>query len=192
MYDAFGGQPANAVVNATLHMHNIIVDTVVISVLHLTQAKDELRNRRLCGGDTFEVRLEGPSSVEGSVEDHGDGTYTASYQVCVAGGYTLSVTNGESPAPQPNSPMETPFCEGIKIDDTLALHTMCESTFACLHRHTARSPTLRGWLCHAENSDMWRGSPFRSQLCWACLLCIIAWHAHQASASSAAPACRHV
>jgi len=60
------------------------------------QAKDELKNRRLCGGDTFVVHLEGPASVEGSVEDHSDGTYTASYQACIAGSYTLSVTNGRS------------------------------------------------------------------------------------------------
>ncbi len=63
----------------------------------LVQAKDELRNRRLCGGDTFLVHLEGPSSVEGSVEDHNDGTYTATYQACIAGEYVLSVTNGGSP-----------------------------------------------------------------------------------------------
>ena len=65
--------------------------------LTLVQAKDELRNRRLCGGDTFVVHLEGPSSVEGSVEDHSDGTYTATYQARIAGQYTLSVTNGGSP-----------------------------------------------------------------------------------------------
>ena len=61
------------------------------------QAKDELNNRRLCGGDTFDIRLEGPASVDGSVEDHGDGTYTASYRACRAGPYTLSVTNGATP-----------------------------------------------------------------------------------------------
>ena len=61
----------------------------------MLQAKDELKNRRLCGGDTFVVRLEGPSAVDGSVEDHGDGTYTATYQASVAGTYTLSVTNGQ-------------------------------------------------------------------------------------------------
>ena len=66
-------------------------------MLTLVQAKDELRNRRLCGGDTFVVHLEGPSSVEGSVEDHNDGTYTATYQACVAGDYVLSITNGSSP-----------------------------------------------------------------------------------------------
>ena len=62
---------------------------------YMLQAKDELNNRRLCGGDTFVVRLEGPSAVDGSVEDHGDGTYTATYQASVAGAYTLSVINGQ-------------------------------------------------------------------------------------------------
>ena len=42
------------------------------------------------------VRLEGPSALEGCVEDHSDGTYTATYHACAAGNYTLNVTNGES------------------------------------------------------------------------------------------------
>ena len=62
----------------------------------MAQAKDELKNRRLCGGDTFVVRLEGPSLIEGCVDDHNDGIYTATYQACVAGNYTLKVTNGGS------------------------------------------------------------------------------------------------
>ena len=43
------------------------------------------------------MHLEGPASVDGSVEDHSDGTYTASYRACKAGPYTLSVTNGTTP-----------------------------------------------------------------------------------------------
>ncbi len=58
------------------------------------QARDEARNRRLCGGDVFAVRLEGPRSVAGAVEDGGDGAYTATYCTQAAGQYTLHITNG--------------------------------------------------------------------------------------------------
>ena len=93
-----------------------------------SQAKDELNNRRLCGGDTFNVRLEGPASVEGSVEDHGDGTYTASYTACRAGPYTLSVTNGAAPLPldtqKPAYHSQTPAAE----------HHACRPQSECLSR----------------------------------------------------------
>lgn len=94
----------------------------------MLQAKDELKNRRLCGGDTFVVRLEGPSAVDGSVEDHGDGTYTATYQVSVAGTYTLSVTNG-----QPRFRISTFICWGLEPGCSLLLRLQ-----AC---------TLSGLLC---------------------------------------------
>ncbi len=40
------------------------------------------------------VRLEGPRNVAGTVEDGGDGAYTATYCTQAAGQYTLHVTNG--------------------------------------------------------------------------------------------------
>ncbi len=40
------------------------------------------------------MRLEGPRSVAGAVEDGGDGAYTATYCTQAAGQYTLHVTNG--------------------------------------------------------------------------------------------------
>ena len=38
--------------------------------------------------------LEGPRNVAGTVEDGGDGAYTATYCTQAAGQYTLHVTNG--------------------------------------------------------------------------------------------------
>lgn len=58
------------------------------------QARDELGNRRLCGGDAFALRLEGPASVPGAVADRGNGTYAASYCARLAGRYELSLVDG--------------------------------------------------------------------------------------------------
>lgn len=58
------------------------------------QAKDDLRNKRLCGGDVFAVRLNGPESIEGLVVDNDDGTYTVNYTATVAGKYQLAITDG--------------------------------------------------------------------------------------------------
>jgi len=58
------------------------------------QARDELKNRRLCGGDVFVVRLEGPSELDGTVKDHNNGTYTASYTPTLAGVHQLHLLNG--------------------------------------------------------------------------------------------------
>jgi len=64
------------------------------------QAHDYLGNRRLSGGDTFLVWLEGPVTVHGSVEDKGTGVYTATYNITVSGMYSMYITNG---APLPPS-----------------------------------------------------------------------------------------
>ena len=40
------------------------------------------------------MRLDGPRTVLGSVEDRGDGTYSAAYSTTLAGTYQLHVTNG--------------------------------------------------------------------------------------------------
>lgn len=58
------------------------------------QAKDELRNRRLAGGDCFLVWLEGPATVHAVVQDNGDGTYLATHNATVTGMYQLYITNG--------------------------------------------------------------------------------------------------
>lgn len=58
------------------------------------QAKDELRNKRLAGGDTFIVWLEGPATVHASVDDRNDGTYIAAFKSTIVGLYDLYITNG--------------------------------------------------------------------------------------------------
>mmetsp|Transcript_25806 Transcript_25806/g.48982 ORF Transcript_25806/g.48982 Transcript_25806/m.48982 type:complete len:758 (+) Transcript_25806:138-2411(+) len=71
------------------------------------QARDEIKNRRLCGGDEFNVMLEGPGGVKvyGTLQDNDDGTYVARYNCTIAGKYQLYVTLGadeqvaESPYP---------------------------------------------------------------------------------------------
>lgn len=60
------------------------------------QARDEAGNRRLSGGDEFQVLLTGPSaSLAATVTDKGDGTYSVAYTASVAGVYQLSITVGE-------------------------------------------------------------------------------------------------
>ncbi len=111
------------------------------------QANDELKNRRLCGGDTFVVRLEGPSAVNGSVKDHGDGTYTATYQACVAGTYTLGVTNGQFNT-------KNPPIHGLDLGaimeptQTLACCVSCQmwQSFSAHTRSTADSRHGRGGM----------------------------------------------
>lgn len=60
----------------------------------IAQARDDLRNKRLCGGDTFLVRLEGPQELTARVTDHDNGTYTVEYTATAAGRYQLSIVNG--------------------------------------------------------------------------------------------------
>ena len=67
------------------------------------------------------MHLEGPASVDGSVEDHGDGTYTASYTACRAGPYTLSVTNGTAPLPL------TPQKPASHSQTSAAEHHLCRT-----------------------------------------------------------------
>ena len=69
------------------------------------EARDELKNKRLSGGDVFTVKLtlvkdddgddNAPDVVEyGTVSDNGDGTYVAHYTCTVAGEYTCEVLIG--------------------------------------------------------------------------------------------------
>ncbi|KAK9830214.1 hypothetical protein WJX72_010381 [[Myrmecia] bisecta] len=62
--------------------------------LFVIQARDELRNKRLSGGDEFKVMLRGPAEVYATVKDNSDGTYQATYQTVVAGQYQLHVLTG--------------------------------------------------------------------------------------------------
>ncbi|KAL3147634.1 hypothetical protein ABBQ38_014684 [Trebouxia sp. C0009 RCD-2024] len=60
------------------------------------QAYDEAKNKRLSGGDDFQVKLVGPGGHEthASLEDQDDGTYTVTYCVTAAGIHDLHVTLG--------------------------------------------------------------------------------------------------
>ncbi len=58
------------------------------------QARDDLGNRRLTGGDEFVVELRGPSSVYASVKDGGDGTYAAVLSTTVSGDHLVHITLG--------------------------------------------------------------------------------------------------
>eukprot|EP00894_Picocystis_sp_ML_P004328 jgi/Pico_ML_1/54845/g703.t1 len=77
------------------------------------EARDELRNKRLNGGDEFTVYLVGPNKIQATVEDNEDGTYGVEYKAEVAGQYQLHIMIGadepvaESPYPVrvlPNTP----------------------------------------------------------------------------------------
>ena len=61
------------------------------------QAYDEAKNKRLSGGDDFQVKLVGPGGHEthASLEDQDDGTYIVTYCVTAAGIHDLHVTLGE-------------------------------------------------------------------------------------------------
>ena len=60
------------------------------------QAKDAFGNNRNVGGDEFRVEMvqqgSGGRRYTGTVDDHGDGTYTARYTVPAAGTYSVGVT----------------------------------------------------------------------------------------------------
>jgi hypothetical protein len=63
------------------------------------QAHDHLGNRRLSGGDTFLVWLEGPATVHANVKVKDTGVYTATYNLTISGMYSLYITNGTPPPP---------------------------------------------------------------------------------------------
>lgn len=60
----------------------------------LLQARDNLGNKRLSGGDNFVVWLEGPATVHARVKDQDDGSFLATYTAYKAGMYNLYITNG--------------------------------------------------------------------------------------------------
>ncbi|DBB00652.1 TPA: hypothetical protein ACH3X3_002330 [Trebouxia sp. C0006] len=83
------------------------------------QAYDELRNKRLSGGDNFMAHLVGPAGVitHASLEDKEDGTYLVTYCCTAAGMHDLHVTIGKTAgvAPQAPSPPTPPSPQQIKI-----------------------------------------------------------------------------
>lgn len=59
------------------------------------QARDDLGNKRLNGGDDFVAELRGPSTVYATVSDGSDGTYAAVLNTTAAGDHLLHITTGE-------------------------------------------------------------------------------------------------
>ncbi len=57
------------------------------------EARDEYENKRMAGGDVFNVllKMEGGGCVAAHVSDKGNGTYTASYATTEAGVHSLSI-----------------------------------------------------------------------------------------------------
>lgn len=66
------------------------------SLLLLRQARDDLGNKRLTGGDEFVGELRGPSTVYATVGDGGDGTYAGTLNTTASGDHLLHVTIGMS------------------------------------------------------------------------------------------------
>lgn len=64
--------------------------------MHMLQAYDEKKNKRLSGGDDFKVRLQGPGGVItlASLEDKEDGSYLITYCCTAAGSHDLHITIG--------------------------------------------------------------------------------------------------
>ena len=67
-----------------------------INPLACLQAYDELKNKRLSGGDNFMAHLVGPAGVitHAKLEDKEDGTYLATYCCTAAGMHDLHITIG--------------------------------------------------------------------------------------------------
>merc|ERR1712176_1665310 len=60
-----------------------------------------MKNKRLSGGDEFQVTLKGPEGSEiivANVEDNENGTYLVKYEPSIAGSYDLMVQIGASEA----------------------------------------------------------------------------------------------
>jgi len=81
-----------------------------INPLACLQAYDELRNKRLSGGDNFMAHLVGPAGVitHASLEDKEDGTYLVTYCCTAAGMHDLHVTIGKTAGVAPQAPSGPP------------------------------------------------------------------------------------
>lgn len=77
----------------------------VTELLCHAQAYDEVNNKRLSGGDDFQVKLVGPGGRETQAElqDQEDGTYLVFYCVTAAGTHDLHVTIGQPALASGNS-----------------------------------------------------------------------------------------
>eukprot|EP00698_Gefionella_okellyi_P016092 TRINITY_DN457_c0_g1_i1.p1 TRINITY_DN457_c0_g1~~TRINITY_DN457_c0_g1_i1.p1 ORF type:complete len:4209 (-),score=1181.95 TRINITY_DN457_c0_g1_i1:57-12683(-) len=69
--------------------HGIIVNSTAKLAI---QARDKLGNERIGGGDTFLVKLTGAATINASVEDNDNGTYTVSFVPPTVGDYKMSIT----------------------------------------------------------------------------------------------------
>ena len=88
----------------------------ICNISLLEQAHDEVRNKRLSGGDDFRVKLIGPGGHEthASVEDKDNGTYAVTYSVTAAGDHDVHVSIGEART-----------AEGNRCSCTLFLPSSC-------------------------------------------------------------------
>ena len=68
-----------------------------LSWCRCAQAYDEVKNKRLSGGDDFQVKLIGPGGHEthADLQDKDDGTYLVTYCTSAAGTHDVHVTIGE-------------------------------------------------------------------------------------------------
>ncbi len=75
------------------------------------QAYDELKNKRLSGGDNFMAHLMGPAGVitHASLEDKEDGTYLVTYCCTAAGMHDLHITIGKTAGVAPCPPTHPHF-----------------------------------------------------------------------------------
>jgi filamin len=60
-------------------------------------AVDPDGHRRTDGGDPFKIDVQGPSDVQPSISDNGDGTYTVNYKPTESGDYVINVTLHDEP-----------------------------------------------------------------------------------------------
>lgn len=90
--------------NDCYHMQGNIGSTRVVSRKNrpsstrsccAVQARDDLGNKRLTGGDDFVAQLRGPSTVYATIEDAGNGTYGVTLNTTTAGDHLLHVTAGQ-------------------------------------------------------------------------------------------------
>lgn len=79
-------------------------------------AVDEDGNPIEHGGDTFDVKINGPEDVETEIVDNGDGTYSVSYYPQEPGDYTIAVTHEGKNIK--DSPFKVKCKEGTDADNS--------------------------------------------------------------------------
>lgn len=115
------------------------------------QARDNLGNKRLSGGDALVAQLRGSCPVEAAVKDSGDGRYTATFCATSAGDHLIHVTMGTGPSPSLHHlPDHLPALKAvIDIQPMRALITETRYFFAknadrCWWTQSVAAP---GWAC---------------------------------------------